>query len=536
MGHSQTIPLPARLLALLLIGFFCWGAAALAFGAPASRVELIRLGGGDWGYPSPYAHYPRGPGGFKMCLIFDSLLERGEKGLIPWLATAWQVGSGGKTYIFTLRPGVHWHDGMPLTPEDVVFSLDYAARHPMTWSQVFDAIQSTEILDGGRVKVTLKHPSAPMLYRLGTTRILPRHIWEKVDRPKQFTTAQAVIGTGPYRLTAYSREHGTYRFEASPNFWGPPVRVKRLEFIPAGQPVLAYEQGEIDMIRVSADLLGRYQNDPEHRVVQSPGFWGYRLLFNRSRKGPLQSLKVRQAFAHAIDRQELVAKIARGAALPGRAAILPPDHVMATENARSYAFDPKAAAALLDQAGCAQAKDSTHRTDTNGAPLAFDLLCSGQEVRMAEIIRQRLAAVGISIRIRSRDGKTRDSRVRKGEYTLAIIGHGGWGNDPEYLALHCTGISALSTAPSASGGTGAVSAELRSLLDRQTQETDPEKRCRLVKQAQQLAAEEVPELPLFYTTGYTVFRPGRYDGWMFMFDHHSLEHSKLSYLDWKGWE
>ena len=73
------------------------------------------------------------------------------------------------------------------------------------------------------------------------------------------------------------------------------------------------------------------------------------------------------------------------------------------------------------------------------------------------------------------------------------------------------------------------------LLNAQRSQTDPEKRRDLVVKIQQMAAEEVPEIPLFYTTGYTTFRPAKYDGWMFMFDHHSLEHSKLSYLDWKTW-
>jgi len=69
----------------------------------AYEVDVIRLAGGDWGYPTPFAHYPRGPGGFKMCLIFDSLLERDEKGLIPWLAEKYEIGDDGLTYHFTIR-------------------------------------------------------------------------------------------------------------------------------------------------------------------------------------------------------------------------------------------------------------------------------------------------------------------------------------------------------------------------------------------------------------------------------------------------
>jgi len=498
----------------------------------SAQVEVIRLDGGDWGYPTPYAHYPRGPGGFKMCLIFDSLLERGNQGLIPWLATSWQVEDQGKAYIFTLRQGVKWHDGNPMTPEDVAFSLDYATRFPMTWSYVFDRIDQVEILEDDRIKVTLKTPTASMLYSLGTSRIIPKHIWEKVDNPKTFTKPEAVIGTGPYRLTGYSREHGTYRFEAFKDFWGPAVRVKRLEFIPVSEPILAYQKHEIDLIRVSPDLLPRFQNNPEHKILKSPGFWGYRLLFNRNLSGPARMIQVRQAFAYAIDLNELVAKIARGAALPGRAEILPPDHVMAAQNVRSYDFDPEKAGKLLDQAGFTLTKGPV-RTGPDGKPLVFNLLCAGGEVRMAEILKQRLAAVGVDIRIKSCNGKTRDSRVRNQNYDLAIIGHGGWGNDPDYLIAHCTGDMKKSSSPSASGGSGLASPALTQLLKAQRAQTDPEKRRELVVKSQQMAAEEVPEIPLFYTTGYTVFRPATYDGWMFMFDHHSLAHGKLSYLNWK---
>jgi peptide/nickel transport system substrate-binding protein len=502
-----------------------------ALSAGNGQVEVIHLAGGDWGYPTPYAHYPRGPGGYKMCLIFDSLLERGAHGLIPWLATSWQVEDQGKAYIFTIRQGVKWHDGTPMTPEDVAFSLDYVTRFPMTWSYVFDRIDRVEILEGNKIKVTLKTPTASMLYSLGTSRIIPKHIWEKVDNPKTYTKPEAVIGTGPYRLTGYSREHGTYRFENFADFWGPAVRVKHLEFIPVSEPILAYQKHEIDMIRVSPDLLPRFQDDPEHKILKSPGFWGYRLLFNRNLPGPARMVQVRQAFAYAIDLDELVAKVARGAALPGRAAILPPDHVMAAQNVKSYDFDPEKAGRLLDQAGFTMTQGDV-RTGPDGKPLAFDLLCAGGEVRMAQILKQRMAAVGVEIRIKSCNGKTRDSRVRNQNYDLAIIGHGGWGGDPDYLIAHCTGEIKKSSSPSASGGSGFVSQALTELLQAQRSQADNEKRRELVIKIQQMAAEEVHEIPLFYTTGYTVFRPGKYDGWMFMFDHHSLAHGKLSYLDW----
>lgn len=542
MGHKLIRMLCCLLLAFLVISCsqepeeVSQNQAAISNINTPGQVEVIHLAGGDYGYPSPYAHYPRGPGGYKMCLIFDSLLERSDKGLIPWLAESWQVIDQGKTYIFTLRQGVEWQDGKPLTPEDVAFSLDYATRHPMTWSYIFDLIESVDVLPGNQVKVTVKHPTAPILDNLGRTRILPRHIWEKVKNPKTLTGPETVIGTGPYRLTSYSREHGTYRFEAFDRFWGPKPRVKRIEFVPASEPILAYEKGEIDLIRVSPDILPRFANDPGHRVIKSPAFWGYRLLFDTARPGPLLEKSVRQAFAHAIDRNELVTKIARGAARPGRLGILPPDHVMAADPVKSYDFNPETAARLLEQVGFRLTQGQVIRKGADGQPLSFDLLCSSREVRMAEILKQRLATVGVDIHLLAVDGKTRDSRVRDHRFNLAIIGHGGWGADPDYLMGHCSNTFSSSSSPSASGSIGLKIPALESLMERQRIETDPARRGKLIEKIQHLAEEEVPEIPLFYTTAFNVYRPAKYDGWMFMFDHHSLEHGKLSYLDWKGWQ
>ena len=530
------------LLSVMLLLSACGGpepesrpaAAAKTAAGRACEVDVVRLAGGDWGYPTPFAHYPRGPGGFKMALIFDSLLERDEKGLIPWLAQSYTIDDKGQTYRFTVRDGVRWQDGTPLTVEDVAFSLDYANRHAATWSSIFGALVSVETA-GNDVIVRLEKPHAAMLYNLGITRIIPRHIWEKVTRPKEFTAPEAVIGCGPYRLTQYSKEHGTYRFEANEDFWGPRPRVRVIEYIPVSEPVLAYENQEIDLTAVTPDLLPRFQNDPDHKIVQSPGFWGYRLLMNMGAAACLQDVTLRRAMARAIDLKELVDKIARGAAQPGSPGILPPDHVMADKTIPPFVFDPQNARALLDSAGYARTNADPVRLTPDGLPLALDLLCSSREVRMAELIRQRLADIGIRLTIRSVDGKTRDARVRAFNYQLAILGHGGWGVDPDYLATRFgADAGQRNAAPSHSGLPGFNPPGLTDLLARQQTEIDLQRRRALIMDIQQRLARLVPEIPLFYTTGYSVFRPAKYDGWMFMFDHHSLAHGKLSYLERNG--
>jgi len=489
---------------------------------PPEESLIIRLEGGDWGYCSPFTHYPRGPGIFKMQLVFDSLLERADDGYIPWLAQSWEVMEDGKTYLFNLRQGVKWHDGKEMTADDVVFSMHYYREHPPV-SILFGGILldpeyllEVTAVSKYQVRFVTAGPNATFLSAVGLARIIPRHIWEGVDNPQEYLEPEAVIGCGPYRLTDYNKEHGTYRFEAFDAYWGPQPRVDVIEFVPVSDPILAFEKGEIDLTEIPPDLLARFRNNPEFTIKENPGFWGYRLIFNYERNKLFRNKELRQALAYAINRQELVEKIARGAAIPGNPGILSRHHVWYNPDVPAYQHDPERAKKMLEQQKLVN--------------LSFTLL-TGQdrEVRIGEILKEQLAKVGIQLIVESVDMKSRDARIREGQYELALVGHGGWGADADYLR------SRFSSDRSDwfSGTPGYNNPHVDELGRRQLTETDEEKRRGLIFQLQQELAQDVPEIPLYNTTGSAVFRPGKYDGWIYMFDHHVLSHSKLSFLDWK---
>lgn len=488
--------------------------------AEESRREplVIRLEGGDWGYPSPFTHYSRGPGIFKMRLVFDSLLEKDENGYIPWLAESWEAGADGKTYLFNLRKGVKWHDGREMTAEDVVFSFNYYQEHPPVSIDGIlldkDFLLEVSALSDYQVRFVTAEANATFLPAVGTARILPRHIWEQVDNPQEFLEPEAVMGCGPYRLTDYNKEHGTYRFEAFADYWGPRPRVDVIEFVPVSDAVLAFEKGEIDLTEIPTDLLPRFQGNPEFAIKESPGFWGYRLLFNYERNELFRNRKLRQALAYAINKEDLVEKIERGAAIPGNPGILSRHHVWYNPDVYEYNHDPGKARQILEQEGL--------------RGLSFTLLVGGdKEVRIGEILKEQLAEAGITLKVESVDMKSRDARIREGQYELALVGHGGWGGDPDYLRTRFS--SELSDWYS--GTPGYSNPRVDELAKKQLFETDLNRRKELIFQLQRELAEDVPEIPLYNTTGYSVYRPGKYDGWMFMFDHHSLSHSKLSYLE-----
>lgn len=517
----------AAVLVLVIVDGTVWDVVLpVGRGAEAKSAEMaeyplvIRLEGGDWGYPTPFCHYPRGPGGYKMRLIFDSLLEKDEKGLVPWLAEKWEIVDGGKGYIFTIRDGVKWHDGNPLTVEDVKFSFEYFSKHPPVWNDLLingeSFIERIEILDERRVKFIVNQKNATILERLGITRIIPRHIWGKVTDPKKFKGPEAVIGCGPYILTDYSREHGTYRFEVFPDYWGPAPRVDVLEFVPVSESVLAFEKGEIDLINISPDLLSRYENKSEFKVRKNPAFWGYRLLFNMEKRPELKDRSIRQAIAYGIDKEELVEKVARGAAVPGSAGYLPIDHIWYNKSIKKYVFDVKKGRELL-----------------NGRQLAFELLTgnSKNEVRIGELLKLSLGKIGIALKVKSVDMKSRDAAVKAGDYELALIGHGGWGGDADLLREIFAQRGQMDLSPGSNGIPGYSNEKINELSQAQMVTMDPIKRKAIIYELQEVIAEEVPLIALYNTTGYIVYRPGKYDGWMYMFDHHSVTHSKLSYLE-----
>ncbi|MDR9755958.1 MAG: ABC transporter substrate-binding protein [Thermoanaerobacterales bacterium] len=166
-----------------------------------------------------------------------------------------------------LNPKAKWHDGKPFTAEDVVFTYNYMKQYIPVSGGCPDSIKQVEKVDDQTVKIKIDEANVDFLSNSSSWIIIPKHIWESVTDPNNFTSAEAAVGTGPYKLVDYSKEHGTYHFVANPDFWGSKPRVKEIKFVPAGETILAFEQNEIDRISVTPDILSRYENNPEYKIL-----------------------------------------------------------------------------------------------------------------------------------------------------------------------------------------------------------------------------------------------------------------------------
>ncbi|HZK18540.1 MAG TPA: ABC transporter substrate-binding protein [Clostridia bacterium] len=482
--------------------------------------KVVRMAGGDYGLLQPYTNSQRGPGKFRTNLIFEKLIDKDEQGIIPWLAKGWKIENEGKRIIFDLREDVKWQDGEPFSAEDVLFTFNYIKDYPQIDGDDMmideDFLQVRQPNDY-QVEFILSDFKADFIERLYTISILPKHIWEGVGAPDKFVSEEALIGTGPYKLTDYKKEHGSYRLEANREFWGPKPAADVLEFVPVSDPVLAFINGDIDIADIPVDLLDRFEGNPRYTIMEKPGIvWAYRMRINMESTPEFKTRELRQALAYAIDRQELVDKVARGAGVVGSMGILPAGHVWANPSVPPYDRNIETAKGLLGKA------------HLDGKELAFELIVGDEkEVRMGELIKEQLEDMGIEIKIISLDGKARDNKIIQGDYQLAIVGHGGWARDPEYLSLRFS-----STKGDLLYGTpGYVNQALQNLLTAQSGETNEEVRREMVNEIQEILAEDVPEIPLYFTTDYLVYDRDKYDGWMHICDHHEPTHNKLSFLE-----
>ena len=484
------------------------------------RVDTLRLEGGtDYGAPNPFLHNSRGPGTAKMRLVYGSLLEKDEEGDVPWLAERWSMD--GNDYTFTLFENAQFQDGEPLTTADVAFTLDYYQEHPPVTNPLGAGegwiVDHYTVVDGQTITITVKEADADTLSNLGSFVILPKHIWENVDDPYTYTGDGYLTGSGAYSCTAYDGAAGSYEFTAFDGWCNGTQGAEKIQFVPVSDALLAFENGEIHITDLPADLMDTYLSDPSIGVVEKANDFGYKMLINYEACPDFLDLTLRQAVYAAIDRQSVVDSVFRGAGTVGSAGYVPQGSLYYNEDVVQYDYDPEAARAALE-----------------GRGLSVTLLCSdgADDLAIAELIRNGLTAAGVEVTVESHDSATRDQMVNDGSYQFALVGNGGWGNNPPtYMRTLFSDESKFSgTNPHSMGAIGYSNAEMTALAEGQMLETDFDKRVELFQELELLASQEIPIFVIANQSTYSMYRTDYYDGWMKTYAYQQAEQNRLSYM------
>lgn len=471
---------------------------------------------GDWGHPSPYLSYGRGPGYLRLHFIFDTLVWKDETSdLIPLLAEKWEYLPDEEVYIFNLVKNAKWHDGEIFTANDVAFTVEYMKEHPYGWVML-DSVDRAEAVDEHTVKIHMNSPYAPFMEDIGGSMpILPEHIWKDVENPMDYLETGAFIGSGPFKYVDFNKEHGTYQYEAFDEYYLGKPNVDHLIYVKTGDTQMALQLGEVDLASIKPEMAETLTKEG-FVVIAGPHYWNKKLMINHN-KEPLDSVVFRQALAYAIDQDEFVNKSLRGYGKPASHGLISSDSQWANPDIPDYLYNPDKAKEMIVSLGYEWDEGVFTK---NGNVLELEVLVSmigtgGQSMphRDGEILKNQLEKVGIRTDLTSLETKIVDQKVINWDFDLAISGHGGIGGDPKILYEKVIQVPGTKASPNTARYN--KSEELNSLLDDLMHEMDPIKRQEAVFEAQNVYARELPAISLYYPTWYYAYNPDAGVEWFY---------------------
>ena len=477
---------------------------------------LTVSGNGAFGFPSVYTISPKGQGYMTLSYIFDTLMWKDESGLIPYLAEDYSVSEDGLTYTFQLRKGVSFTDGTPFTAEDVKFTFDYMKEHPYKWVSV-SMVEEASVVDEHTVEIKLNKTYNPFLSDVaGSLPILPKHIWENVTEPETFTEPEAAISTGPFILENYDSAAGTYTLKANEDYFYGDVQIDKLVIanVSGGDSKEALLSGEIAAApNISYKAAMSLKDSPEYTVLEGPGLSVTRLYFNFDEEA-MAVKEIRQAMYHAVNLDEIVEKAYGGAGYPGSAGHVQPGTPWYNPDVRQYAYDVETAKKMLSEAGAADS-NGDGILEYNGEEMSYTLTFTENDEKLAELLVSYMKAVGIELVPQSADDATVKAAISEGNFELAFNTNGSFGGDPVFLSRFATVGADGAPSVTGQGGTTWESEEYNRIYNESAVEQDDAKRHQQVNELQEIIAEELPCLTLYYKKAVAAYNNTIFDGFYY---------------------
>ncbi len=439
-------------------------------------------------------------------LIFNGLTKLDEKGeVVPDLAERWEADDNCLSYIFHLRRDVLWHDGVPFSADDVIFTVQ-AMQDPGYQGAPYlaELWRSVEIVkvDSYTVQFILKQPYAPFLYYT-TIGILPAHLLAEV--PAELLPSDPFnrhpIGTGLFKVEEVNAEHAL--LEANPLFYDSKPYLNKIEFrfyLDHESVLRAYERGEVQGIsRVLAKDLPKAVEANSELQLFSARLPGYTLIFLNLEDPALpffQEKLVRQALLYAIDRQGLVDRVLGGQGLVAHSPILPGTWAYANGIAE-YEHSYERAKDLLNEAGwlVPTGEGSESVREKAEAKLAFTLLTDEDplHVELAREIVRQWKAIGVKATLRTVGSGLVSEYLVPREFEALLIDLELHGDPDPYPLWHSTQATR-----EGQNYAGFVSYEVDTLLEDARCTDDSRGRAELYRRFQDIFADEVPSLLLYY--------------------------------------
>ena len=373
-----------------------------------------------------------------LIMTHDSLVRFDpEVRVVPQLAERWRCSEGGRVWRFWLVPGARWHDGYPVTADDIKFTFEYLAQKDVNSSWIADLIEDIEI-NGRELTFRLKKPYSRFLINAGfIVRILPKHIWQGIGDPRKFVGKEATIGCGPYVFKTFDRRIGTIRFDLNKDYYGKVPSVSRVSFyLYKNMDVLtmAFLKNKIDTYYKYAagypfQYIGRLRKSNDLGFLEALSMGVQAALgFNISHK-PLDQKKIREAIALAINYERINQCIFGGnGQIPSRG-FVPPVFPFWKETVK-LTYDPEQSRKLLLSEGLEDRDGDGVREFPNGKKWTISLLARADlwgEDQLIKLLVNDLRAVGLRTVVRSVDLSTWIALLQDDRYDMVLFRTTPWG-------------------------------------------------------------------------------------------------------------
>jgi peptide/nickel transport system substrate-binding protein len=423
-------------------------------------------------------------------LIYDGLVKADRRGNFQGDLAATIDRPSPTVIVFHLRRGIHFSDGRELTAYDVKYTYDFVLD-PASQSLKRAALKemsSIQALDRYTIEMTTRRPYAPAL-AMATIGIVP------AGSPLPGTRAAFVIpGTGPFRLVRFTRDEAII---LSRNRYHPsePETVNGIviKVVPdATVRALELVEGICDFTEndgVQPDLIPYLTSHSDLSVEESPGTTFQYLIFNL-RDTRLRDVRVRRAIALAINRQQIVESMLRGTARVATG-ILTPENWAYEDSVMRYSYEPAAARRMLEEAGYS----------ANDRRLRFVYKTTPEGRRLAETLQAMLGEVGIRIEIRTNEWATFYSDLVHGNFDLASSQLVGVVDPHQYFSM----CDSKEVPPRGMNRGAYSSAEMDRLVELGDSTIDPAIRRGIYDRVQQLAASDLPFVPLWWMDNVAAF-------------------------------
>ena len=441
-------------------------------------------------------------------LLYPSLGQASGTEVKPDLAESWTSDPGGLVWTFKIRSGGKWSDGQPLTAKDAAFTINMLLAHvkgsTARRAGAISSVEKADAPDDTTLVVTFKQPTANSVGRLAQLLIMPEHIWAPLSAGdgsaiSTFANDQPVSG-GPFKLARFVADQTILLAPASDYFGARPALkgVGIQFFTDSTAMVSALVNHQLDVVTPLPVTSVEAVKKAGIEVANYPGLRFHSWLFNSSenqKKYPeLRDIKVREAFAHAIDRKQIAEVAYLGFATPGDSMVPKVTGEWSNPKVVPESFDLSLAGKILDDAGYKMGSNGLRTA--NGHSMSYPILIpanveGAEGLRALEIAVNDLKTIGVELTTQQSDNATISAALGAPDGTFANNTMAQWGwipqMDPDFIlsVVLCNQIGGLSE-------TAYCNSDYDKLYGEQAQEIDPGKRKAIVWQMQEILERDRP--------------------------------------------